>query len=691
MAVDSARNQAGFWSGVASLCSRPSVRQAVKVTLDAALAGVGWAAAFSLVQLEIPGLASTCLWMAFAMAVNLAFGHTRQHYRLMDFPELGALLLSLLPLVGLPVAAYGLDAFLRLGVAHPNVGCAAGLFTMLTWLLVRGAAVDYYRRRHLKQHPPRPTEDRRRTPRNGASPATELALRTLIVGAGHAGSQLCHELRANPDLRSRVVGFIDDALEKQGLRIQGLPVLGPTHLLPILIKETQATQVILAIPGAPGSRIRELVKVLHAEGVRVKTLPSLQDFLGTNAWKPELRDIAIQDLLRREPVQLDQDSIQQVLTGSVVLITGAGGSIGSELARQVAAFKPARLILLGRGENSLWGIERELRRLFPDQALEMELCDIRNPSRLRQVFQAWQPHFVFHAAAHKHVPYLERHPEEGVENNIFGTLNVLQAARAAGVQRFVNISTDKAVNPTSVLGATKRIAEYLVLQTAEDDPGIGRYMSVRFGNVLGSRGSVIPLFHDQIKNGGPLTVTHPEMTRYFMTIPEASQLVLQAGALGQTGKVFVLDMGESVRIVDLARDMARLSGLSPEYDIQIRFTGIRPGEKLHEELFTDQERTESNVHAKVYEANQVPRNRAVLDRWLRGLREALPLPEGARQRAIALGFLELVPEYQPSPEGLGSHFGDPWNPEEILAQLHRPAPQVVVLRTPLPLASLQSS
>ncbi|NWJ42568.1 MAG: polysaccharide biosynthesis protein [Geothrix sp.] len=672
-------------------CSRPWVRQAVKMTLDAGLAGVAWAAAFGLVRAALPDTNSTLAWVAFAMGVNLAFQHTRQHYRLMGFVELRSLILSMLALVLVPPAGHVLDGSIGLGIEPPNLTVAAGLLTALTWVMVRATAVDVFRRRLLRKHPHRPTVDRRKTPRGGPSQHGELALRTLIVGAGHAGAQLCLELQSNAELKSRVVGFVDDALEKQGVRIQGVPVLGHSDLLPVFIKEAQVSQVILAMPRAPGSRIRQLARALHGEGVRVKTLPSIQDFMGKNAWKPELRDIAIDDLLRREPISLDLGSIQQALADSVVLITGAGGSIGGELARQVARFGPARLILLGRGENSLWEIERELHYLYPDQALEVELCDIRNPERLRQVFQAWRPQFVFHAAAHKHVPYLEKHPEEGIENNIFGTLNVLKAAQASGVARFVNVSTDKAVNPTSVLGATKRIAEFLVLQAAEDDEAEGRYVSVRFGNVLGSRGSVIPLFHDQIRRGGPLTITHQEMTRYFMTIPEAAQLVLQAGMLGQNGKVFVLDMGEPVRIVDLAEDMARLSGLKVGYDIDLQFTGMRPGEKLHEELFTDQEQGRSDVHEKVFEASQEPKNRAVLGRWLQTLRHAGTLPEHARQRAILQGFMELVPNYQPSPNGLGRHLDAAIDFGEDLMPSHRSPASVIVLRTPVTFTPLQSS
>jgi FlaA1/EpsC-like NDP-sugar epimerase len=636
-------------------CTHSGVRQAVKLMLDAGASGLAWMAAYSLVRGVLPSPVSTLSWVAFVMAMNVAFQHTRQLYRFTGFDEVRSLLLSMVAMSVIAVVGFVVDSPLKLGIEDPEITLTASLITSSLWVLVRAGAVDFYRHRFTKNHPDRPTVDRRKQPRMGTVAANGLALRTLIMGAGQAGALLCSELKANPDLKSRVVGFVDDSLEKQGARIQGIPVLGHSMLLPTLIREVHAAQVILAMPSAPGSRIRELAKVLHAEGVQVKTLPSMQNFLGSNAWKPLLHDIAIEDLLRRAPIQLDLESISQTLEGSVVLITGAGGSIGSELARQVATFQPAKLVLLGCGENSLWEIERELHRLFPRLSLELELCDIRNPIRLQQAFEAWRPDIVFHAAAHKHVPFLERHPEEGIENNIFGTLNVLRAARSVGTRRFVNISTDKAVNPTSVLGVTKRIGEYLVLQAAEEDPLDGQYVSVRFGNVLGSRGSVIPIFKDQIRLGGPITITDPNMTRYFMTIPEASQLVLQAGMLGKTGKVFVLDMGEPVRILELATDMARLSGLTPGYDIEIECTGVRPGEKLYEELFTDQERSRSDVHAKVFETSPEPRNPAVLERQLRTLRSALVLPQGSRQKAILQGFLELLPTYSPSPTGLGAY------------------------------------
>jgi len=407
--------------------------------------------------------------------------------------------------------------------------------------------------------------------------------------------------------------------------------------------------------GVPGDRIRELSLSLQAEGIRVKTVPGILDLVGDRPWKPEVRDIAIEDLLRREPVTLDTQALRQALEGSVTLITGAGGSIGSELAHRVASFAPRKLILLGRGENSLWELERDLRRLYPRQSLAVALCDIRNPVRLHQVFGAWQPQVVFHAAAHKHVPYLEQHPEEAIGNNIFGTLNVVKATLACGTGTFVNVSTDKAVNPTSVLGASKRIGEHVVARAALEAPAGSRFVSVRFGNVLGSRGSVIPVFRDQIRHGGPLTVTHPDMVRYFMTIPEACQLVMQAGILGASGKVFALDMGEPVRIVDLAKDMARLSGLAPGEDIAIQFTGARPGEKFFEELFGDLEERKPGVHPKVFEAVQDRLEPGLLDEGLAALKALACLPEGYRQQAILAEFMKLVPCYRPSPAGLGRY------------------------------------
>jgi FlaA1/EpsC-like NDP-sugar epimerase len=407
--------------------------------------------------------------------------------------------------------------------------------------------------------------------------------------------------------------------------------------------------------------VRRVTEILQSLHVQIKTVPGLFNLLGTQVWKPVIKDVSIEDVLRRDPVHLDHRALLQAVEGSVVLITGAGGSIGSEIARQVARFRPKHVVLLGRGENSLWLIQREYQRLFPEQAYSLELMDIRNRTGLREVFKIYRPDIVFHAAAHKHVPFLETHPVEAVQNNIFGTMNIVEAALEHGTHTLVNISTDKAVNPTNVLGASKRVAECIVLEASKKAATGSRFVSVRFGNVLGSRGSVVPIFQEQIERGGPVTVTHPEMTRYFMTIPEASQLVLQAGLLGDTGKVYVLDMGEPVKIAELAADMVRLSGLTPGMDIEIQYVGLRPGEKLHEELFLDKERSSTKLHAKVFEANPQGISHEVLIEGLEEFNKAIRLPFQQRQPEIVRLLQRLVPTYTPSLLGVGRYGGHAFN------------------------------
>ena len=617
---------------------QPLVRQGVKMALDASLAMFAWMLCervFAGGHLTPHGILK---WTLLAMGVNFGFQLTLQHYRLIGFHDALRLATATLTLLFLSV-------FLTLATPslYPHFNLATVLAAALTtggfWLVIRGIL----RVRH------------ERTLGLTGLPEGTVLHQTLILGAGRAGVMIAQELKQHVELGARVVGFVDDALDKQGIRIQGTPVLGPSALLRKLIQENEITQVVLAIPSAPGIVIRQLTEAIRTTGAEIKTVPGLFNLLGTKTWKPELKDISIEDLLRREPVDLDQTSLSLVLKDSMVLITGGGGSIGSELARQVAAFRPARIVLLGRGENSLWTAERALRSEFPNQSLSLELCDIRNTSRLRQVFERWRPQVVLHAAAHKHVPYLEAYPEEAVENNIIGTLNVLNAARSVGTHSFVNISTDKAINPTNVLGATKRIAEFLVWKSARNAPEGSRYVSVRFGNVLGSRGSVIPIFQEQIRTGGPITVTHPDMTRYFMTIPEASQLVLQAGILGKTASVYVLDMGEPVRIMDLATDMARLSGLVMGQDIDLEVTGIRPGEKLFEELFSSGEDRCSEVHPKVFNAEPEDVDEGLIEEGVRALRAAALEKEGLRQTEILHWLRRLVPTYAPSPTGLGRY------------------------------------
>jgi FlaA1/EpsC-like NDP-sugar epimerase len=623
---------------------RPGVRRCGKFLLDGVLAASALGLACAILHHAPPAVRGVLAFVILALAVNAVFAFTRQHYRLVGFAEAWALVRGTLALTTLALGLCALDEAFQLGLEGVEVFLPASLITGGLWFTCRVLAMRLHRRRF------RPPGGRPGVP--GAVPEGE---RTLIVGAGRAGMRLCQELREHPRLRCRVVGFVDDAPEKQGVCIEGVPVLGTTLQLPALLRDRRASLVILGMASAPGARIRELSRQLQASGVRVKTVPGILDLVGDRPWKPEVRDIAIEDLLRREAVNLDAGALRQALEGSVALVTGAGGSIGAELCRRVAGYRPRCLVLLGRGENSLWEVERDLRRLYPGLTLAVALCDIRNRIRLHQVFDAWRPQVVFHAAAHKHVPYLELHPEEAIENNIFGTLNVLKASLAAASRILVNVSTDKAVNPVNVLGVSKRIGEHLVIQAAAEAAPGSRYVSVRFGNVLGSRGSVIPLFRDQIRQGGPITVTHPDMVRYFMTIPEAVQLVLQAGILGGTGRVFALDMGEPVHIVDLARDMARLSGLTPGQDIDIQFTGARPGEKFFEELFSEVEPRKSAVHPKVFEAVQDPKDPALLDQGLAALRQVASLPEGARQREILRWLLKLVPVYRPSSNGLGRY------------------------------------
>jgi FlaA1/EpsC-like NDP-sugar epimerase len=419
--------------------------------------------------------------------------------------------------------------------------------------------------------------------------------RILIVGAGEAGYMVVQEIQRNPQLGLMPVGFVDDDLSKQHLRIRGVNVLGQIKDLPRLVRERRVKKVLIAIPSAGSGEMRRIVELCHKAGVEPLVFPGVYELLSGEVQVRRFRPVQVEDLLARDPVRTDISQVQAFLKGKRVLVTGAGGSIGSELCRQIALCEPAALSLLGHGENSIFHIFNELCRTYPDLRVDPVIVDVRDCERLLRVFDASDPEIVFHAAAHKHVPLMESNPEEAVTNNVGGTRNVLRATEKVECAHFVMISTDKAVNPTSTMGATKRVAELLVMEAARRT---GRsFVAVRFGNVLGSRGSVVPLFQGQIETGGPLTVTHPEVQRYFMTIPEAVQLVLQAAALGAGGEIFVLDMGDPVKIVDLARDMIRLSG---KEEIEIVFTGLRPGEKLFEELFLDDEAYRRTTHAKIF-------------------------------------------------------------------------------------------
>jgi FlaA1/EpsC-like NDP-sugar epimerase len=465
--------------------------------------------------------------------------------------------------------------------------------------------------------------------------------RTIVVGAGVAGGMIMRELVENAPLGMYPVALLDDDPRKRGQRLHNVPVLGAVSELPRIASAVAATDVVIAMPSASGRAIREVVRIARTAGLETRTVPGLYEILSGEKRVSALRQIEIQDLLRREPIKTDLAQVASLVRDQVVVVTGAGGSIGSELCRQLARLEPRRIVAVGRGENSIFELLQELGRTFPKLAVEPVIGDVRDHTRMASVIGTHRPFSVFHAAAHKHVPLMEANVAEAVLNNVLGTRNVVTLSAEHDVQHFVLISTDKAVRPTSVMGATKRIAEHVVHECAVQRRS--GYVSVRFGNVLGSRGSVVPTFMRQIADGGPVTITHPDMTRYFMTIPEAVQLVLQAAALGDQGEVFVLDMGEPVRVCDLALDLIRLSGLQPGLDIEVHFTGARPGEKLYEELFFKGAQMVPTDHPKILRA----RDSAISEH---GEGEIADLIRAARENRpaneIRRSIVRLVPEYQ---------------------------------------------
>jgi FlaA1/EpsC-like NDP-sugar epimerase len=473
----------------------------------------------------------------------------------------------------------------------------------------------------------------------------EAARRAIVVGAGAAGALIVREMAQSGRHNLLPVAFVDDDRSKHGRKLHGLPIAGSLADLAAVAARYSADEVIIAVPSAPGRVVREVVSAAASIGIPTRTVPGLFELIEGHKTVSSLRKVEIEDLLRRDPVQTDLEQVGELARGKVVMVTGAGGSIGGELCRQIARLQPSRLVAVGRGENSVFELLQELRASFPELTVEPVIADIRDRARLERVFRSYRPSTVFHAAAHKHVPLMEQNVSEAILNNVLGTQVVAELADRFACERFVLISSDKAVRPSSVMGATKRLAEGVIQALAQHSSC--RFVAVRFGNVLGSRGSVIPTFLRQIQNGGPLTITHPEMRRYFMTIPEAVQLVLQAGAMGAGDEVFVLDMGEPVRVLDLARDLIRLSGLVEGQDIEIRFTGMRPGEKLYEELFFDEESAVRTEHPKVLRARN-----AVLE-FKSGYGVA-DLIAGAQRNVAAdelrRGIRQLVPEYTGAPE-----------------------------------------
>ncbi len=467
--------------------------------------------------------------------------------------------------------------------------------------------------------------------------------RTLIIGAGEAGSLLLKEIRRHPHTSYNVVGFVDDSPEKRGMKLHAVPVLGMTKELGSLIRLNEIEDVIIAMPSAGSKVTRAIVDSCKQANVTFKTLPSIGELIDGRLSISQIKNVEIEDLLGRDQVMLDKDMICGYLTDKQILVTGAAGSIGSEICRQIARFNPSKLILLEQAETPLYEIEMELAGSFPGLKLLPLICDVRDREKVDEAFDEFRPDVVFHAAAYKHVPMMEYNPAQAVLNNIFGSKNVADAAHRCKVRNFVMISTDKAVNPSNIMGATKRAAEMYV-QALSRTSGT-KFTTVRFGNVLGSNGSVIPLFKDQIASGGPVTVTDKRIIRYFMTIPEASQLVLQAGSIGSGSEILVLDMGEPVRIVDLAEELIRLSGLVPYEDIDIVFTGLRPGEKLFEELLIDGEGIMPTMHEKIKVLTPVRLESDLIAAELTALYEA------ARSKSVDLlvGSLKrLVPEFRPS-------------------------------------------
>ncbi len=473
-------------------------------------------------------------------------------------------------------------------------------------------------------------------------PRQRSGKRTLIVGAGDAGNLLLKEIRKTADSPYNVVGFVDDDEVKRGMRLSGIPVLGDLSRVKGIIRKHRIEEVIIAIPSASSEVIRKVVAHCRECRVRFKTLPSIHDIIDGTVSIAQIKEVEIEDLLGREPVVLELEGIRGYLTDKRVLVTGAGGSIGSEICRQVAAFSPHKLLLFECAETPLYHIEKELVARHPDIRIIPVIGDVRDQGRVEAIFDEFQPEVVFHAAAYKHVPMMEYNPGEAVTNNIGGTRTLADAAHRCGVKNFVMISTDKAVNPTNIMGATKRAAEIYVQSLAKKSRT--NFTTVRFGNVLGSNGSVIPLFKEQIRNGGPVTVTDPQVIRYFMTIPEACQLVLQAGCIGTGGEIFVLDMGAPVRIMDLAEELIRLSGFTPHQDIEIVFTGLRPGEKLFEELLIEGEGIKQTRHKKIRVLQSVEHDLAAVTANLDAL---LGRARNNEVASIVRSLQQVVPEFSP--------------------------------------------
>ena len=607
---------------------KPNRRTALAVLHDAVAAALAWSLAYLLrFNFELPAdfaaeLRQTLVWVVpLQMLIFWRFGLYRGIWRYASTADLRRIVLAvMLSAAAIPLLFW----MLRLGLVVPR--SVLVINPLLLILLMGGSRFVY---RMWKEQGLYGNIKLRGEP-------------VLVLGAGDAGASLARDLAKSGDWR--LVGFLDDNAERHGRTLNGIRILGGLDSLPEWAGRLGVQQAIIAMPSSSHQQRKRAIQLCNAAGVKVLTVPSFDDLMSGKVSVSQLRPVELDDLLGRDPVVLDDAGLHGLLTDRVVMVTGAGGSIGSELCRQIARFVPARLVLFESSEYALYAIEQELKRDFPALDFVCLVGDVRDAARVDEAMRQYRPAALFHAAAYKHVPLMEQHNAwQAIRNNVLGTWTVAHAAQRHGVGKFVLISTDKAVNPTNVMGASKRLAE-LVCQALQPS-GTTRFVMVRFGNVLGSTGSVIPRFREQIARGGPITVTHPEITRYFMSIPEAAQLVLQAGLMGQGGEVFVLDMGEPVKIVDLARDLIRLSGLTEE-EIKIEFTGLRPGEKLYEELLADSEHTLPTPHPKL----RIAKVRQADVAWLDKLLEWVSAPAMSDEEVRA-ALKEWVPEYRPNPQG----------------------------------------
>jgi FlaA1/EpsC-like NDP-sugar epimerase len=618
-------------------------RRALQVVADALLAAAAFALAFKLRFLDTEGgiteryetmLAESVVFVALGQALIFElFGQHQKWWRYFRLPDLW-------PLVRTAAIATGI-LVLVFAIAKPypyDLPRSVAVYDFLLLVVFCGGA--RLARRSIAERPERASLRRK-------------ARKLLVVGAGSGGQMVVRELQLNPNLGARAIGFVDDDRRKRGMRNLGLKVLGTTDEIGAICDRTSPDEVVIAIPSAPGTLRAKVVAAARERDIPVRTLPTVFELLrGGVQLTRQLREVQVEDVLGRDPVVMELDRVGAYLEDRIVLVTGAGGSIGAELSRQIARVRPRLLILLDHSESALFEIDREMTHQWHFTRVEAVLADCREGERMLEVMQRFKPDVVFHAAAYKHVPLMETNPLEAVRNNAIATRVTAETAAAAGAERFVLVSTDKAVNPRTVMGASKAMAEWIVEAAGQRHPRT-RFIIVRFGNVLASSGSVVPTFRSQIERGGPVTVTHPEMSRYFMTIPEAVQLVIQAADLGtSSGEVFVLEMGEPVRIVDLARNMIRLAGYEPDADIAIEFTGIRPGEKVHEELFNPDEEAQPTSADRIVRA---VRAQPLDPDWVEGTIERLETFVASGDEAgLAERVVELVAaqrEFAPTPRG----------------------------------------